>query len=263
MDIVRAKRIPEGKSFLLKPAEELTTRLLPPFALYENDELVMYCGVLNSSTNPLKKIIREMDFMKSERSTGLKYESRCFGYYPAMGARNFHACRELVVPGIETLYEMGNRAYYAFATSFPEICAENRKRIDDGGIKNAYRIGGTTFTSGIVNKNSALNYHYDRNNLKNSYNMMLVMRRGCTGGNLSLPEFGATVEVEDRTLFIFRARENIHGVTPMKIVRGGYRISIVYFTAERIKKCRAAKKEFENARDIMDKSARKKVGLSH
>ncbi len=262
MHIVRAKRLPEGKKFLLKPAKELETRLLPPFALYENDELVMYCGILSASTNPLKKIIKEMDFMKAERSTGLKYESRCFGYYPAMGARNFHACRELVVPGIEALYEIGNRAYYTFASEFTQECAANRKRIDDGGIKNAYRIGGTTFASGIVNKNSALNYHYDRNNLRKSYNMMLVMRKGCTGGNLSLPEFGATVEVEDRTLFIFRARENIHGVTPMKIAKGGYRISIVYFTAERMKKCRAAKKEFKNARDIMDRSTRKKVGIN-
>src|SRR5690606_8892473 len=95
-------------------------------------------------------------------------------------------------------------------------------------IQPEYKFGKTNFTSGIINKNSAFNYHIDGFNLQNTYSSMIVFKRNVTGGHLVFPEYGIGFKLQNNAIINFYGKKILHGVTPIiKHSKDAYRLSIV------------------------------------
>jgi hypothetical protein len=100
-----------------------------------------------------------------------------------------------------------------------------------------------------VNKNNALNYHFDGGNFEGVMSCMVVLRKNLEGGFLSVPEIDARFLLEDRSYFLFDGQKLLHGVTPIKrLNRNAYRYSIVYYAIRNMMKCGTLKQELDHAR---------------
>jgi len=101
-----------------------------------------------------------------------------------------------------------------------------------------YQIENTPFTSGIINKDNQLKYHFDTGNFKDVYSCMLGFKEDILGGYLALPEYNCAFEIEDNSLFIFDGQNILHGVTPFeKLTEKSYRYTIVYYSLKRMWQC--------------------------
>jgi len=101
-----------------------------------------------------------------------------------------------------------------------------------------WKIKDTPFTSGIVNKDSQLQYHYDIGHIPKCLSIMLVLKKGCIGGGLCFPEMDINIELADSYVLIMDGQELMHGVTPIvKQHKDAYRITIVYYSLLQMWKC--------------------------
>ena len=111
-------------------------------------------------------------------------------------------------------------------------------------IKDEWKIKGTPFSSGIINKNNALKYHYDTGNIKGVYSNMVCFKKNCEGGYLVLPEFDIALEVSNRSIVFFDGQDILHGVSPFQLTTmNGYRFTIVYYTLQQMWKCQEITEE--------------------
>jgi len=104
-------------------------------------------------------------------------------------------------------------------------------------IAEEWRMHGTPYTSGNVNKNDVLSYHLDVGNTRDGSSAMMVVRERCTGGELVFPELGISFDLQDGDAIIFDGRETWHGVTPIVAGLGGYRTSVVYYSLRSAWQC--------------------------
>jgi len=80
------------------------------------------------------------------------------------------------------------------------------------------------FTSSISNFNIAAGYHRDAGNVKECVNVIITKRFKASGGNLNVPDYGATMDSRDNSILVYPAWKNIHGVTPIEPhATNGYR----------------------------------------
>lgn len=102
------------------------------------------------------------------------------------------------------------------------------------GIHPDWRMGDTCWTSGIVNDTAGLYYHYDRNNVPDTWSAMTVVRAGTQGGHFHIAEYDATLPCRDGDLYFFPAMNMMHGVTPIRrSLKNGYRFTAVYYSVKR------------------------------
>jgi len=100
---------------------------------------------------------------------------------------------------------------------------------------------GKLFTSSISNYNINADYHIDSANIKNTVNVIITKRLNSKGGNLNVPDYGATFDQCDNSMLVYPAWRNMHGVTPIiPSFEGGYRNSLVFYPLK------AFYKEFSN-----------------
>ena len=89
---------------------------------------------------------------------------------------------------------------------------------------------GNMFTSLISNYNISAPFHRDTGNIKNTVNVIITKRKNSTGGNLHIPDYGATIDQRDGSMLVYPAWRNVHGVTPITATHdGGYRNSLVFY----------------------------------
>lgn len=99
-------------------------------------------------------------------------------------------------------------------------------------LPEKWRFGGP-FSSTISNCNIAANLHQDNANIKQGINLIITKRRNSTGGNLYVPDYGATFDMTDNSLLVYPAWRNLHGVTPIiPTHQGGYRNSHVWYALD-------------------------------
>ena len=92
-----------------------------------------------------------------------------------------------------------------------------------------YRFG-SLFTSSIANHNISAPYHRDTKNIVGCVNMILTKRLNTKGGNLNIPDYGATVDQCDGSVLVYPAWKNMHGVTPIVETHDkAYRNSFVFY----------------------------------
>lgn len=98
-----------------------------------------------------------------------------------------------------------------------------------------YRFG-KCFTSSINNYNIAAPFHRDTANIVGCVNLIFAKKKNATGGNTSVPDYGATMDSCDNSLLCYPAWRNLHGVTPIKpTAEGGYRNSLVFYPLKSFK----------------------------
>lgn len=86
------------------------------------------------------------------------------------------------------------------------------------------------FTSSISNFNISAPYHRDTANIKGAVNVIITKRKNSKGGNLHIPDHGATIDQCDNSILVYPAWRNIHGVTPIEpTYEDGYRNSLVFY----------------------------------
>lgn len=92
------------------------------------------------------------------------------------------------------------------------------------------------FTSSISNYNIPAAFHRDTGNIVDCCNVIITKRNNCKGGNLNIPDYGATVDQCNNSMLVYPAWRNVHGVTPIRpTFENGYRNSLVFYPLKAFK----------------------------
>ena len=92
------------------------------------------------------------------------------------------------------------------------------------------------YTSSISNLNVSAPYHQDLANVEQTVNVIICKKFNAKGGDLSIPDYGATIGQQDNSILVYPAWRNIHGVTPItKLSDNGYRNSLVFYPLKSFK----------------------------
>lgn len=207
----------------------------------ETGKILVVYDDFDVDCQPIVKALKTIKYSEGQRARGLKSRSRIFGWKPRLAMRgDFCSSTSLAV---EHPTEHSTVCHYAellekrYLKNDANTYSAHRALIDEK-VKAEYRINGTVFTSGIINKNNPLKYHFDTGNFNDVFSCMLVFKSGVTGGYLSLPEYDLGFELKDRTAFMFDGQGILHGVTPIKYASPlAYRYSVVYYSLKQIWKC--------------------------
>lgn len=128
---------------------------------------------------------------------------------------------------LKALYKLALESERIMKEVSPELYENQKKLISKVDAK--WRFG-NLFTSGICNYNIPAPYHQDNGNLIGCCNVIITKRKNSTGGNLNIPDYGATINQCDNSMLVYPAWRNIHGVTPIiPTHEGGYRNSLVFY----------------------------------
>ena len=86
------------------------------------------------------------------------------------------------------------------------------------------------FTSSISNYNISAPFHRDTGNIVGAVNVIICKKFNSKGGDLHIPDYGATIGQQDNSILVYPAWRNVHGVTPIHpTLEGGYRNSLVFY----------------------------------
>ena len=89
---------------------------------------------------------------------------------------------------------------------------------------------GNLFTSSISNYNISAPFHRDAGNIVGAVNVIICKKFNSKGGDLHIPDYGATIGQQDNYILVYPAWRNVHGVTPIiPTHEGGYRNSLVFY----------------------------------
>ena len=106
---------------------------------------------------------------------------------------------------------------------------ERQKAIFEDKVKPKWRFG-NLFTSSISNYNISAPFHRDAGNIEGCVNVIIAKKMNATGGNTTVPDYGATMDSCDNSMLVYPAWRNVHGVTPIiPTHEGGYRNSLVFY----------------------------------
>jgi hypothetical protein len=145
-----------------------------------------------------------------------------------------------------------------YRINFPKAYASQVRMTHVGAkrVEETYRIAGTPFTSGVINKDTALGFHRDTANTADGISCMLILKRGVAGGELILPELNIGFACQDDYILLFDGQKYIHGVTPiLQPANGkGYRYTIVYYNSSAMSLCLPPEAELEYYRQQLEKA---------
>lgn len=186
------------------------------------------------------------------RSSGLRNRSSVFGFAARNSVLRREGCRECGSSGeAPERHDAIAGAAATFAAMLAEARPEETAREvawSEEHVRPEWRMGGTQWTSGVLNETSALPYHTDANNAP-SWNAMVVVRRGTRGGHFHVPEYNLTLPCRDGDVCFFPAYRVLHGVTPIRQVQeDGYRYSAVYYVVRRMTECLSPEEELAYGR---------------
>ena len=92
------------------------------------------------------------------------------------------------------------------------------------------------FTSSISNYNISAPFHRDTGNIKGAVNVIICKKHNSKGGDLHVPDYGATIGQKDNSILVYPAWRNVHGVTPIiPTHEGGYRNSLIFYPLKAFK----------------------------
>ena len=112
---------------------------------------------------------------------------------------------------------------------------ERQKQIIEKNIPEKWRFS-ELFTSSISNYNIPAAFHRDAGNLEGCVNVIIAKKQNATGGNTTVPDYGATVDSCNNSMLVYPAWRNVHGVTPIVPThKGGYRNSLVFYPLKAFK----------------------------
>ena len=139
------------------------------------------------------RLLETLKFAGGNRIGGLKNpgQTKIFGHVPRNRLKTVdQACRisrlALQQPEIHAkLIEYAKVISDVYRDNDPDRFTRHQELTKK--VNNNYVIPGTLFTSGIVNKNNPLKYHYDSGNFTSVASAMIAFRHDVDGGHLCLP----------------------------------------------------------------------------
>lgn len=226
-----------------------------PCAVFDQEgNLLCIYDMLEADTDGLAEDLGQVKYTETTRTNGLVTRSRIFGYQPRLERRQRPFCNHTTLandaPRVEGklrgLADLLTEKYFATA---PDTAAKHMEMTDK--VLDEWRMGESLFTSGIINKNNALAYHFDAGNFENVLSCMLVLRKDMDGGWLCVPEINIRFFLRNNALFLFDGQRILHGVTPMEATsEQAYRFSVVYYSLRGMWKCMTMTEELARARQL-------------
>jgi len=211
--------------------------------IYDKDTGVLLAVYLIMPKTPteLLQAILSIKYGTNKRLAGVITHSRIFGYKPREKIRNdMCTSTSLVTENPQehrVICEFANQLTEYYKTYCGEIF-DDHLAIANEKILPEWKIGSTPFSSGIVNRNNALHYHFDSGNFKNVYSNMVGFKSNVKGGYLAIPEYNIGLEIANNSVVLFDGQKILHGVTPIKKMnKDAYRYTIVYYTLQQMWKC--------------------------
>lgn len=189
--------------------------------------------------------------------------ARTFGYAPRLEIRN-QPCRKVTLAAEQplehsVLLDAASLAYRCYCDSFPERASSHAELSQR--VLPEYRIGNTPFTSGIVNQNNPLPYHFDRGNFRGVNSAMLGFKRDVEGGHLTIPELDLAFDIGDQSLLLFDGQSLLHGVTPFRRMSdAAARYTIVFYSLEGMWRCEPPGEEVRHFNRRMTAQGRRRAG---
>jgi hypothetical protein len=213
-----------------------------PTVVYDVDTQavqLVYVAV-EEDTTALVAALRRLDIRRRTRTAGMASLSREFGSHPRNRLKNnFCGPASLAREDAEAHAALAHAAGMVLRAyeKYNPALAQRHERLARG-VRPEWRLEGTAFTSGIVNRDSPLPYHFDTGNFKGVWSGMLGFKRDVEGGYLAVPEYDVAFEIADQSLLLFDGQGLLHGVTPFVKTRGtGYRFTVVYYSLDRMWLC--------------------------
>lgn len=201
----------------------------------------------------------------SFRASGMRSQSRTFGYLPRVTLRRDY-CTE---SALATEHPRQNAVFRSWAQrasgAFEHLCPEEhaqQARLLEEKVRPDWRLPGGVFTSGIANHNNELRYHYDKGNFRGSWSAMYALSRGVRGGLLVLPAWRVAFRFHRPSLIIFDGQANLHGVSEIK-QQGldGYRYTVVFYAMAQMCNCLPVGEELARIRKVKTAREIKRAGL--
>jgi hypothetical protein len=246
------------KGYVKRSAEEsdYITLIKEDCVVVDEDtkEIVFIYATLPFNWQPMVKALEAIQFPVNTRVNGLKTQSRIFGFMPRVTTRADY-CRTASLaqenPVAHTVVcKYGISIANMYSQFAPEIYTKHEQLMQER-VLNDYAIRDTPFTSGIINKNNPLKYHFDSGNFKGVYSAMAVFKRDIMGGHLAIPEYNLGVELANNTLFMFDGQSVLHGVTPIRrLTDSSMRYSVVYYAMQQMWQCLPLGEEVARIRDL-------------
>ena len=238
--------------------------------VYNEDVLFTQDGVpiilykkLETDTNDIRWAVQNIKYESSTRTAGLKSTSAIFGYSPKVALRkDFCSATAMANKFPKAHYvicKFAEELTKLYEEYFPEILAKHYDIVTEK-VLDDWKIEGTPFTSGIVNKNNQLKYHHDAGNFKGVLSNMLVLKNKVKGGRLACPEFDFILECADDHVVIFNGQNILHGVTPIQALsKDSYRYTVVYYSLEQMWKCEGVNEELKRIRTVRQGREKKRA----
>lgn len=223
--------------------------------IYLDGEISVLYKILPSDLlKNLRWAVKNIKYGTGKRTLGLKSKSKVFGYSPRLALRS-DFCRESAMakdePKQHKVISDFVKELMGYYKEFMPEHYQNHESIVGEKVMDSWRMEGTPFTSGIVNKNNKLKYHYDAGNFKGLLSNMVVMRKDVQGGHLVIPELDLALECPDGALVIFNGQKILHGVSDIQYLNDlAYRYSVVYYSLEQMWKCEAMDEELARIRNV-------------
>lgn len=177
----------------------------------------------------------------NKRLKGLITHSRIFGWRPREVIRNDYcssASLSVKNPREHAIIVEFAKTLTKYYKKFVPRIYNDHKKIAVDNILRDWLIEDTPFSSGIVNKNNELHYHFDSGNFKDVYSNMVAFKSNIKGGYLSIPEYDIGLEIATNSVLLFDGQKILHGVTPIKLLNAkAYRYTIVYYTLKAMWNC--------------------------
>lgn len=207
--------------------------------------------------------LERIKYEENTRTSGLKTRSRIFGHNPRNVLRkDFCSTVSLAVEQPKEhaiVCQYGVQIAELYSQFTPETYSKHQE-IMKAKVLDEWAIKDTPFTSGIINKNNPLKYHFDSGNFKNIYSCMAVFKRDVRGGYLSLPEYAVGISLPHNSVFMFDGQSVLHGVTPItKLNDKATRYSIVYYSLQQIWNCLPLSEEVARIRKVKTERERRRA----
>lgn len=256
--LLEAKENFDHKQYVRRTAVEsdYSTLIKEDCKLLDKDtgELLGVYLHLPSLPTELLKALLTIKYDKNRRLAGLITKSRIFGYKPREKIRNDFCTSTMLSKESPKEHKVICDFAKEITKLYKKECGEvytDHAAITKEKLLPEWTIAGTPFSSGIVNRNNALHYHFDSGNFKNVYSNMVAFKSNTKGGYLSLPKYDVGLEIANNTLLLFDGQKILHGVTPFKLLsENAYRFTVVYYSLQQMWKCEPLTKELARIKNV-------------
>lgn len=214
-------------------------------------------------TSRLRSLLLAIKFNLSERTSGLKSNSRTFASLPRNALRrDYCAESSLIYDYPEADLEIKR---------FGVLMSERFRQVDERAynyqleslkskVKSDWIISNTIYTSGIINYNNGLSYHKDNGNFSDLYSGMITLKEDVIGGHLALPEYSVAINLPDSSLLFFQGQNILHGVLPFALKsKSAYRLTAVFYAMKSLCQCGSKKEELSRIQKLKTAKSQKRA----